>query len=113
MFRNALFVLAATLATVTVARGLLAAEDDATGRSLQQSMIWLDSAPFGKEVYVVFRKQWKMAGTPERATLHIFADTRYILWINGQYVERGPCRFVPSHPEYDTMDVTSRLRHGD
>ena len=111
--RNALLVLAATLATVTVARGLLAAEDDATGRSLQQSMIWLDSAPFGKEVYVVFRKQWRMEGTPERATLHIFADTRYILWINGQYVERGPCRFVPSHPEYDTLDVTSRLRQGD
>jgi hypothetical protein len=28
---------------------------------------------------------------------------RYMLWINGRYVERGPCRFVPAHPEYDTL----------
>ena len=90
-----------------------ATEDDGTGRSLQKSMIWLDSASFGHEVYAVFRKQWQLAVAPDRATLHIFADTRYILWINGQYVERGPCRFVPSHPEYDTLDVTSYLRQGD
>ena len=76
-------------------------------------MIWLDSAPFGREVYAAFRKQWPLATTPEKAVLHVFADTRYMLWINGQYVERGPCRFVPSHPEYDTLDVTSYLRQGD
>lgn len=36
-----------------------------------------------------------------------------MLWSNGQYVERGPCRFHPSHPESDTLDVTSHLRQGD
>jgi alpha-L-rhamnosidase len=93
--------------------GPAVAQDDATGRSLQQSMIWLDSAPFGKETYAVFRKQLPLAAVPERAVLHIFADTRYILWINGRYVERGPGRFFPSHPEYDTLDVTSYLRQGE
>ena len=87
--------------------------EDTTGRSLQQSMIWLDSAPFGQEAYSVFRKEFQLAAVPERATLQIFADSRYILWINGRYVERGPCRFHPSHPEYDKLDVTSFLHQGD
>ena len=91
----------------------ISAEDDSPGRALQKNFIWLDSAPFGKEVYVVFRKQWKIIDRPEKAILNIFADTRYMLWINGQYVERGPCRFVPSHPEYDTVDITMHLHQGE
>jgi alpha-L-rhamnosidase len=105
---------ARTIVTIAMlSAGAVAAEDQAIGPALQQSMIWLDSAPFGKEVYAAFRKQLPLAAAPKKAMLHIFADTRYMLWINGHYVERGPCRFVPSHPEYDTLDVTSYLRQGD
>ncbi|MBN2291393.1 MAG: alpha-L-rhamnosidase N-terminal domain-containing protein [Pirellulales bacterium] len=107
-------LVAVTTVTITLFLvSLVVAEDNATGPALQRSMIWLDSATFGKEVYAVFRKELKLSAAPERAVLHIFADTRYMLWINGQYVERGPCRFVPSHPEYDTLDVTSYLRQGN
>jgi alpha-L-rhamnosidase len=87
--------------------------EDAIGRELAQSMIWLDSAPFGREAYAVFRRQVPLSAAPKQAVLRIFADSRYVLWINGLYVERGPCRFVPSHPEYDTLDVTSFLQQGD
>ncbi|MCL5019318.1 MAG: alpha-L-rhamnosidase N-terminal domain-containing protein, partial [Patescibacteria group bacterium] len=45
-------------------------------------------------------------------TLRIFADTRYMLWINGSYVERGPCRFDPKLPEYDILDVAQFLNKG-
>ncbi len=45
--------------------------------------------------------------------MHIFADARYILWVNGRYVERGPARFQPNGPEYDSVDVTAELKPGE
>ena len=50
---------------------------------------------------------------PQHATLHLFADVRYMLWVNGRYVERGPARFEPAAPEYDSVDITKFLRAGE
>ncbi|MFA6240881.1 MAG: alpha-L-rhamnosidase N-terminal domain-containing protein [Candidatus Hydrogenedentales bacterium] len=83
-----------------------------TAASLQNSMIWLDTAPAGKQVWVAFRKTFTVDAKPSRAVLSLFADTRYILWVNGQYVERGPCRFDPLAPEYDEFDIAERLVTG-
>ena len=44
--------------------------------------------------------------------MFIFADARYILWVNGQYVERGPARFQPNGPEYDAIDLAPQLQAG-
>jgi len=79
---------------------------------LQSSMIWLKSAKAGEQAYVVFRKELTLSDSIVNAKLHIFADTRYMLWINGQYVVRGPCRFDPKHPEYDIINVSRFLVKG-
>jgi alpha-L-rhamnosidase len=86
--------------------------DNLVGELLQSSMIWAGSAPSDRQNYVAFRKTFDIASPPQRASLHIFADSRYILWINGRYVDRGPCRFDPKRPEYDTLDVRTFLREG-
>jgi len=85
---------------------------DSVGESLQKSMIWLGlpAEEAGKPICAAFRKQFEIAQTPAEATLHIFADSRYILWINGKYVLRGPCRFDPKRPEYDTVDVKNSCK---
>src|ERR1019366_2247979 len=88
-----------------------AAEPDA-GVQLQKAFVWSPSAPPGKQAYVTFRKDFSLAALPDKAVLSLFADSRYILWINGQYVLRGPCRFDPKRPEYDSLDVHSYLRSG-
>ena len=75
-------------------------------------MIWAPSAPPGKQAYVAFRKTFSLDQVPSAATLHLFADSRYILWVNGRYVVRGPCRFDPKRPEYDTVDVRPWLQSG-
>ena len=82
------------------------------GPDLQRSFIWLASAPEGTQVYAAFRRQFELGETPKAATLRLFADSRYILWINGQYIERGPCRFDPVAPEYDFLDVRPYLQRG-
>ena len=46
------------------------------------------------------------------AALHLFADVRYLLWVNGKYVTRGPARFNPKGPEYDTVPIDRILKAG-
>ena len=82
------------------------------GALLQTSCIWSASSPPGRQAYVAFRKDFDLPSLPGTATLHLFGDSRYILWINGAYVLRGPCRFDPKRPEYDSVDVRSFLRQG-
>jgi len=82
------------------------------GPELQGSMVWLASAPYGTQVYAAFRKTVEIPAAVDGASLHIFADSRYMLWVNGRYVERGPCRFDPAAPEYDTLDVAPYLKPG-
>ena len=79
---------------------------------LQASMVWNGDAPAGKQAYLAFRKSFELAALPESAVLNIFADSRYVLWVNGEYVLRGPCRFDPVGPEYDVVDVLPFLREG-
>jgi len=82
-------------------------------QQLQNSMIWIEPLDEMTQGFA-FRKVFYV--THEKinfAKAHIFADSRYILWINGQYVDRGPCRFDPQRPEYDTMDISKFLKQGE
>ncbi|HUT31398.1 MAG TPA: glycoside hydrolase N-terminal domain-containing protein [Sedimentisphaerales bacterium] len=86
----------------------------ATGTSMRDSMIWM-AAPadeLQQETCAAFRRQFSLPQQPAEAKLHIFADSRYVLWVNGEYVLRGPCRFNPKRPEYDTVDVKRFLNKG-
>lgn len=47
-----------------------------------------------------------------RAELFITADSRYKLWINGQFVARGPARCWPHAQSVDRLDVTAYLQAG-
>ena len=102
-----LCTLIGVLLVVAVSVSALAAGEAQQAAALQQSFVWAPSAPTGKQVYAVFRKTLALKGPPQSAVLRLFADSRYILWINGKYVDRGPCRFDPKGPEYDALDVTA------
>ena len=103
--------LALALLGVWCACGAGAAESSVE-QGLQQAMIWSPSASPGQQAYVAFRKSFALPGAPGSATLHIFADSRYLLWVNGNYVLRGPCRFNPKRPEYDSVDLRPFLHAG-
>jgi hypothetical protein len=100
----------------SIARGDIQPLDqapDKMGRILQQNFIWTGSDAGLRSAFVAFRKRFSLAGAPARAEIDLFADVRYMLWINGQYVLRGPARFNPKGPEYDSDDVKKYLREGD
>jgi hypothetical protein len=85
---------------------------DAVGRKLQSAMIWTQPVQDSPGVAAAFRKTFALSEKPARADLNLFADARYVLWVNGDYVERGPARFQPNGPEYDSIDLTPHLRAG-
>jgi hypothetical protein len=62
--------------------------------------------------YCRFRRQFELPAAPGHATLRLFADSRYQLFINGQYVGRGPCRSDPRWQYFDELEVAPYLRAG-
>jgi len=62
--------------------------------------------------YAAFRKSFDLRGKAEETILRIFADRRYLLWINGQYIQRGPMRFDPLEPYFDQCEVSAFLHEG-
>ena len=95
------------------ARRPIAPDRKARGSDLQKTMIWTSAPEPQGTHFVAFRKQFTLPTLPQTALLHLFADVRYLLWINGQYVTRGPARFNPKGPEYDSIPVTPYLKAGD
>ena len=85
---------------------------DAIGTRLQSSMIWTGPESGDEPVAITFRKTFVLEEVPTCATFSIFADARYILWVNGRYVDRGPGRFQPNGPEYDVLEIAPHLREG-
>jgi hypothetical protein len=79
---------------------------------LQGAFVWTQADPPAAQTYAAFRKTFESDKALSSATLRIFGDTRYLLWINGHYVSRGPCRFDPKRPEYDVLDVAKYVRRG-
>jgi hypothetical protein len=89
-----------------------AIQPDAAGQKLQSAMIWTATATNESGVAVAFRRTFDLPAEPTTGALQIFADARYLLWVNGEYVERGPGRFQPNGPEYDSVNVVSHLKRG-
>lgn len=77
------------------------------------SFIWIDDHGQGRNVLALFRRVVRLRRAPRTAVLHLFADTRYRLRVNGVVAGYGPARFLPSHPEYDSIDIAPHLRAGD
>lgn len=90
----------------------LAMTPDPLGEQLARSMIWGPVGEVDGPYYAAFRKSFDLPAALPTAALRIFADSRYVLWINGEYVDRGPVRFETRGPQYDTIDTGPRLRAG-
>lgn len=65
-----------------------------------------------KNSYCMFRKSVVLSEMPQEGMLRIFADSRYMLWINGQYAARGPARSDPDFQYYDVIDIQPFLKKG-
>ena len=66
-----------------------------------------------KQAHGLFRKTFALASVPERVPARITADSRYILFVNGQEVNRGPVRSQPRRLHCDLLDLAPYLKAGE
>ncbi len=61
---------------------------------------------------ILFRKDFDLSMKPEKFVVHLSADNHYRLFVNGQYILRGPARGDISHWFYETIDIAPYLQTG-
>ncbi len=65
-----------------------------------------------RDSWCMFRKDFTLQTECEAAIVRIFADMRYILYVNGTEVSTGPARSDPRWQYYDELDISERLHGG-
>ena len=60
----------------------------------------------------MFRTTFDLQELPTDAPARITADSRYVLWVNGHEVGRGPARSQPYRQRYDSYDLAPYLSVG-
>ena len=67
--------------------------------------------PQGYGVYY-FRKEVVLPAVPARYLVHVTADNRYKLYVNGTLVSLGPAKSDATHWNYETVDLAPCLNGG-
>ncbi len=67
--------------------------------------IWSHSATPGGHETALFRRSFTLTETLSAAEMHIFADTRYEVWLDGEWLGRGPARFSQTYREFDVYNL--------
>lgn len=75
---------------------------------------WITESTAPKAAYGVylFRRSFDLATVPERFVVHVTADARYRLWVNGHSVCVGPQWSDPAEWRYESVDLVRWLRPG-
>lgn len=70
------------------------------------------SSPGTTQGVFEFRREIELSAVPGHLLIHISADNRYILHVNGRYVAEGPARGDLFHWRFETVDLAPYLHPG-
>src|SRR3954454_12298406 len=75
---------------------------------------WITSptAPARSPGVFYFRKEMSIGAVPAHFWVHITADNRFILHVNGKYAAEGPARGDLFHWRFETVDLAPLLQAG-
>ena len=75
---------------------------------------WIAPSGVAGDSFTVFhaRRSFDLTTVPPRFVVHVSADNRYLLYINGVQVSSGPQRSDVTHWRYETLDLARSLRPG-
>src|SRR5690242_8825753 len=75
---------------------------------------WISCPGIVEKAYGVyhFRKTFNLADEPSQFIIHVSADNRYVLYVNGAEVGRGPARSSLYNWNFETYDIASHLHEG-
>ncbi len=109
---------AATIALLGAAILMLApAQAPASGPRVfanAPAAVWIAPPGMPPTAFGVFhaRRTIDLPGRPDRFLVHVSADNRYRLYVNGTEVASGPQRSDIVHWRYETVDLAPQLRAG-
>ena len=72
---------------------------------------WRDRAGSGTEI-ALFRRTFELATVPGSCRVAVTADARYVLWLNGVRVGRGPLKGTLENYQVETFELAPLLRPG-
>ncbi len=70
------------------------------------------TAPLREPRVFHFRKTIETPIKPEHFVIHVSADNRFLLYLNGKRIGEGPARGDLTHWRYETFDLGPELRQG-
>lgn len=79
----------------------------------QAKWIWHPGETAPRNFFWAARKAFTLPNAFTKVTLHITADSRYSLWVNGRYVGHGPVRAFTHRWRYDTYDISPYVCGGE
>ncbi|HRI61703.1 MAG TPA: alpha-rhamnosidase, partial [Saprospiraceae bacterium] len=68
------------------------------------------TAPAAQYGVFHFRKTFNLPEKPTRFVVHVSADHRYQLFVNGRSVSRGPARSDTWHWNFESLDISPFLQ---
>ena len=82
---------------------------------LASDYAWIVPPDYDGKSYGVFyfAKDIKLENVPDELFLHISADNRYIFYVNGKELSRGPSRGDLQHWNYESVDIGGALQKGN
>jgi hypothetical protein len=83
-----------------------------TWRADLAKWIWVKGDERPDNAYFQFRKSFSLDSVPDQAKIHLTADCKYLLYLNGVAVGRGPITSDPKYKQVDTYEVSSLLHPG-
>lgn len=76
--------------------------------------MWITHETSGHEAGLFqFKKSVSIASMPEKAEMRLSADTKYRLYINGNFVQAGPSKRSEFYSFYDTIDLLPYIKAGE
>lgn len=73
---------------------------------------WIAPAEGDEPGLYLFRKAFELNNLPDSFVIHISADPRYRLWVNGEWITFGPAAGHFYHWNYETLDIQPFLKMG-
>ncbi len=77
------------------------------------SVLGVGASDEARDRVVLFRRSLTLYEVPAVAPMRVFADGRYVLFVNGTVVTRGPARGQPRRKYYDQFDIAPWLIPGE
>jgi len=112
MRRLLLFGLLSWFALSADCRAMGPLNPDLVAAQWPASWIASPSAPAKAPGVFYFRRELTLASVPAHYWVHVSADNRFILHVNGQYAGEGPARGDLFHWRFETLDLAPLLHSG-